>query len=338
MAAANLLNLKRLVSACVHLARRGGHIIRAVHREGQLGAHNKLDGDTRGVQAMDPAEVLTIADTQTQNFIVTSLRAMFPGIRLVGEEEEAVEKASNASETPARLEDVTPLEVPFEVPSALAESLTLADTCLWIDPLDGTIEFVRGNLHNVCILIGVAVCDRPVAGIVFQPYVGGEKGTMTYGAVGVGVFGDRVPAFGGSPEELVVAMEPKHAANPRIQLAMSHLDMRQPSISQAAGQNLLRVLRGEVSVFVQASGASRWDTCAGEALLMAVGGKVTDLDGNPYFYLQGAASYLNSEGLIAARSSEVHARVALAFAKEHPPLGDTVAEPEKKRTRIDAEK
>merc|ERR1719464_1207609 len=96
-------------------------------------------------------------------------------------------------------------------------------------------------------------------------------------------------------------MEEKHAKNPCLQAACGELGIS-PKISQGCGQNLLKVLRGETSVFVQAPGASRWDTCAGESLLMAVGGKVTDLSGRPYEYRQGAASYLNSEGLIAART------------------------------------
>merc|ERR1712125_274307 len=107
---------------------------------------------------MEPAEVLTIADTRSQDVIVTSLRGMFPGIRIVGEEDET----SGGKEAPTLLQDVQPL-AHMEVPDVLASSLTPTDTCLWVDPLDGTIEFVRNNLHHVAVLIGVAVRDRPVA-------------------------------------------------------------------------------------------------------------------------------------------------------------------------------
>merc|ERR1711948_196403 len=84
---------------------------------------------------------------------------------------------------------------------------------------------------------------------------------------------------------------------------------KEPVISQGCGQNLLRVLRGQTSAFVQESGASRWDTCAAEALLQAVGGKVTTLDGTRYSYTQGTASYVNTEGLIAARTEALHSNV-----------------------------
>lgn len=235
---------------------------------------------------------------------------MFPGLRMVGEEEEASPELQEAA-TP--WEEVPPLADEFEVPAELAASLTVADTCLWIDPLDGTIEFVRGNVHHVCVLIGVAVCNRPVAGVVLEPFVGGEGGQLTYGALGVGVLGDQSTTTGGPPDDLIVAMEAKHVEDPRLKAAVASLgEAASTKVSQGAGQNLLKVLRGETSAFLQAAGASRWDTCAGEALITAAGGRVTDLDGRPYTYVQGATSYINAEGLIAARTEELHARVAAA--------------------------
>merc|ERR1712232_1505880 len=129
---------------------------------------------------------------------------MFPGIRIVGEEDET----SGGKEAPTLLQDVQPL-AHMEVPDVLASSLTPTDTCLWVDPLDGTIEFVRNNLHHVAVLIGVAVRDRPVAGVVLEPFVTNERpnGVVTYGAVGVGVFSDHIPAFGNAPEVLTPGMQ-----------------------------------------------------------------------------------------------------------------------------------
>lgn len=277
---------------------------------------------------MEPDQVLTVADTRAQHVIVSNIRTMFPGIRLVGEEDE--EDTAKHSEEKISLQDVPPLASQLTIPAQLAESLTLADTCLWIDPLDGTIEFVRNNVHNVCVLIGIAVQDRPVAGVVLQPFVGGDDGMVTYGAVGVGVFGDRSPVFADPPVTFTPAMEPKHAADPHMKASMGRIADAAPQVlSQGAGQMLLKVLRGETSVFVQGSGASRWDTCANEALLMAVGGTVTDLEGRPYIYKQGAPSYVNAEGLIAARTEELHARVRKAF------LDDATQQPDEKRARKD---
>jgi len=307
------LDLAVLLGACVHLARRAGRIIKEVRVDSNLGAYNKkAEGDTRDAATMAPAEVLTIADTRAQDAIVSSLRAMFPGVRIVGEEDESEPPPSKEAIT--ALEEVAPLPASIRVPEGLAESLTLADTCLWIDPLDGTIEFVRGNLHNVAVLIGVAVRDRPIAGVVHQPFVGGDAGTVTYGAVGVGVFGDLSPPSADAPADFTVAMEPSFVGKPEIREGIAELSKEaKQNVSQGCGQNLLKLLRGETSVFLQAPGSSRWDICAGEALLMAVGGKVTDLDGSAYIYKQGEPSYINANGLIAARTEVLHSRVAPFF-------------------------
>ena len=46
-------------------------------------------------------------------------------------------------------------------------------------------------------------------------------------------------------------------------------------------------------------GTKKWDTCAGEAIIKALGGKMTDVFGKPIQY--GAdASYPNKTGVLAA--------------------------------------
>ena len=54
--------------------------------------------------------------------------------------------------------------------AACAES----DVTVWVDPLDGTREFVEGPefWHGVTVLIGIAVRGVPVAGVIHQPFVG----------------------------------------------------------------------------------------------------------------------------------------------------------------------
>jgi len=311
MAAANgLLDLRCLLAACVHLARRGGRIIKEARLEGQLGAHNKkVEGDLRTIAQMAPSEVLTVADGRSQDAIVTSLRSMFPGLRIVGEEGEVPREA-----TPTAFSEVPELADHFEVPEDLRKALTLADTCLWIDPLDGTKEFVLGNLENVTVLIGITVNDTPIAGVIHSPFVG-ETGRLTYGAVGVGVYGECDPAATAQHEELVVVANARSIEHSRFKAAVERIEPTpRLTATNASGQKFLRVLRGEASAFVLVGGGpSRWDTCAGEALLVASGGKVTNLEGLEYKYVEGG-SYDNTEGLIAARVPEIHAQLLGAFS------------------------
>merc|ERR1712032_175685 len=129
----------------------------------------------------------------------------------------------------------------------------------------------------------------------------------------------------GPPPETVLVMSPKTASDPRVKLVVDGL-VPKPEImlANACGNKLLRVLRGDASVFLIGAGPSRWDTCAGEALLMAVGGIVTTFDGLPYQYVEGGV-YDNADGAIAARSSEAHARMLEAF--------EAAKEPQSKKPR-----
>ena len=41
---------------------------------------------------------------------------------------------------------------------------------IWIDPLDGTSEFVQGHLSSVTVLIGLTIDGIPKAGVVHHPF------------------------------------------------------------------------------------------------------------------------------------------------------------------------
>lgn len=315
-AAGASLDPELLLAACIHLARRAGGIIREVHQSGRLDAHNKVvSGDTRGVEAMEGNEVLTIADGRAQDAIITSLRSMFPGLRIVGEEGE-----SPAEEPATALSEVKPLDQPLALSPELREAFTLENVCLWIDPLDGTKEFALGRTENVSVLIGIAVHDRPVAGVIFQPFVGeAGQGKLLYGALGAGVMGDQTPVPAAPPKALVVITNKKTSESTRFKMAWERLAEHRPELllSNGAGEKLLRVLRGNASVYVVGPSTSRWDTCAGEALLAAIGGKLSDMDGSVIPYAEHG-SHSNSEGFIAARTPEIQELLVRALSLKRP--------------------
>ena len=60
--------------------------------------------------------------------------------------------------------------------------------------MDGTSEYTQGLLDHVTVLIGVAVGDRAVGGVIHQPYFNyqtqkGELGRTIWGIKGVGIGG-----------------------------------------------------------------------------------------------------------------------------------------------------
>lgn len=54
---------------------------------------------------------------------------------------------------------------------------------IFIDPMDGTREFVEGRIHNVQCLIGITLNGMPVAGAMGLPMVHGDQIEIAYGMI-----------------------------------------------------------------------------------------------------------------------------------------------------------
>ena len=63
---------------------------------------------------------------------------------------------------------------------------------------------------------------------------------------------------------------------------------------------------------VPSKGLKRWDTCAVEAILEAVGGKITDIHGNSYDYSK-ETNVSNDNGFISSIDENSHAKCQLVF-------------------------
>ena len=44
------------------------------------------------------------------------------------------------------------------------------DLVVWVDPLDGTLSYVKNELDAVTTLIGLSNKNLPIAGIIGHPY------------------------------------------------------------------------------------------------------------------------------------------------------------------------
>ena len=84
----------------------------------------------------------------------------------------------------------------------------------------------------------------------------------------------------------------------------------------SAGIKAVRVATGEADLYVHPARAGmRWDTCAPEAILAAAGGRMTDLQGNPFVY--NRTDLYNRHGILAtngAAHDRILERVAEVFA------------------------
>ncbi|CAB3245733.1 unnamed protein product [Arctia plantaginis] len=284
----------RLLASSVSVAHRAGKIVRDVMSKGELGIIEKGKDDYQ-----------TEADRSAQRCIIASLSAQYPKLTIIGEEESSGNEGEIANDWLVSEPDKELLSL--KCPANL-QSIKEEDIVVWVDPLDGTSEYTQGFLEHVTVLIGISVNDKPVAGVIHQPYyktmVGSEKiiGRTIWGLqeAGVGGFTPTPP-----PDSLVITTTRSHS-NPAVEKALQVMNATQILRVGGAGYKVLLLLEGKASVYVFASpGCKKWDTCAPEAVLAAAGGKLTDICGNFYKY-GSSVTHPNKTGVLAAVNNELH--------------------------------
>lgn len=287
--------LSRMLANSVAMTEKAAQIARDIMKSGELGIEQKTDIN----------DLQTKADRSIQDCLASSFRANFPGINLVGEEGENLH-----GEVPADwiVKDFDAEAARMAVPDEF-KNAELKDFTVWIDPLDGTKEYTEGFLDHVTILVGIAIGKKAVAGVINQPFYNYEKkdgnmGRTLYGIVGTGVHGIErcVPPA----DKRIVTTSRSHGTglvNDTIACCKPTDEIR----VGGAGHKVLLLIEGKAHAYVFPSpGCKKWDTCAPEAILHALGGKLTDIYGNHYEYHYGVGK-VNEHGTLATCVLDHHA-------------------------------
>ncbi|KAI8424982.1 hypothetical protein MSG28_006881 [Choristoneura fumiferana] len=239
----------------------------------------------------------TEADRSAERCIIDSLSRQYPKARIIGEEDSSPNENEVSPEWIVLDADkeVLGLECPASLKGVKEE-----DIVVWVDPLDGTSEYTQGFLEHVTVLIGISVNDKPVGGVIHQPYFKNQAGSEV--KMGRTIWGLSEAGVGGftpapPPESIIITTTRSHS-NPVVEKALQVMNAAQILRVGGAGY--------KASVYVFASpGCKKWDTCAPEAVLSAAGGKLTDILGN--FYKYGANEPKpNKTGVLAAVNDELH--------------------------------
>jgi len=201
-----IIPLSELLSTCIDAAYRGCNEIRRVHedlRQRRSSSENVAMDKMMEPQQVDykidsdPRSALTAADVAAQTAIIGSLEMTWgTQLRLVGEEDlssSSTHLTSSSSSLPPKSqrndkeeEEYPKQKTPFV--SNLRKDLCLEmsrssnssnnnndnihsqNITIFIDPLDGTREFVEGRIWNVQSLVGIAVNGKSVAGAIGLPF------------------------------------------------------------------------------------------------------------------------------------------------------------------------
>lgn len=237
---------------------------------------------------------ITAADQRANELICERLGSAFPGVPIVAEE------SAPASFVGYR-----------ESPQVF-----------FVDPLDGTREFVKRN-GEFAVMIGLLDHDRPLAGLILAP----TTGVAWAGVVAQGAW--RIAA-----DNSEQSIQVRHVAVPsqaRILISRSHrteLSQRAAAVLQvgevrplgSAGLKAATVAEGNADGYVGPRGTGkRWDACAAEALVTAAGGTLTDAFGDPIDYRDECLA--NELGVVASnRHLQSHLLERLAEARKLYPM------------------
>ena len=211
---------------------------------------------------------VTEADSRANELIVEALREAFPSDSIIAEESYRRDETSS----PRRW---------------------------FVDPLDGTREFVSRN-GMFAVHIGLAVDGHPVAGVVFAPV----SDKLYFGEAA----GSSWLEFAGQTRRLEVPRENDVRAlhllvsrahpSPRTKDIMARLGITKVTEQGSVGLKVGLIAEGSADLYLHPSPrSSRWDTCAPEAILRGAGGVLTDSMGTPYLY--DAKELHNARGIIA---------------------------------------
>jgi 3'(2'), 5'-bisphosphate nucleotidase len=228
------------------------------------------DFDVAFKSGSDP---VTDADTRANAYIVAELRRAFPDDGIVAEENEDNSDALQSGR------------------------------CWYVDPLDGTREFVARN-GEFAVMVGLAIDGASSAGAVYQPGV--DK--LYTGVVGTGAFlehgGERrrlEVSQVATPAELKLIVSRSHR-NQAVSHVVEELGIRKEATSGSVGLKAGLIAEGEADVYVHISDrSSMWDACGPEAVLRAAGGRFTDLNGAAFHY--GGRDMRNRSGILACNAA-----------------------------------
>jgi myo-inositol-1(or 4)-monophosphatase len=197
--------------------------------------------------------------------------------------------------------------------SVAAEEGTGKDTSSeyrWhVDPLDGTTNFAHAY-PCFCVSIALARKNELLLGVVYNPIYN----ELFTAARGEGAFfnGKRIHCskISALKNSLLCTGFPNHNrhANPNIHFYWD-FTLRSHGVRRdgSAALDLASVAMGRFDSFWE-FGLNPWDTAAGVILVEEAGGKITDMQGQPYTL--GGVSILASNGLIHDEMVRVAAEAA----------------------------
>jgi myo-inositol-1(or 4)-monophosphatase len=237
-----------------------------------------------------PKDLVTQADFASQKLARDLIREAFPHHRFIGEEDDQ-------------------LDGPLGAPACMT------DDCWIVDPLDGTLNYVR-QMPNYSVSVALARAGEVLVGTVYDPVL--DECFSAESGRGAFLNGARInPSLCSQLDQaLVAASLPSDVArnSPEIQQFIEVI-YRAQAIRRlgSAALSLCYVACGRLDAY-WATCVKSWDVAAGQLLVREAGGTLTRPDGTPF--------RLDQPQFAAAATTDLHQQLidCLRQATEIPPV------------------
>lgn len=250
------------------------------------------NADELDVVKKGDATPLTEADTALHQLISERLRSLAIALPILSEESEEEEVAGRRA----------------------------WDACWVVDPLDGTKEFIE-KTDQFTINIALIIGGRAELGVISIPCLSEHwVGVVGNGAAvfseGKGLSGRVVQASRYAPAAPLVMLASHRHAPKRVEALVNSLSGSFDEVQRVNSGSAVKfcdLVSGVADVYPRTSPCSEWDVAAGDALVRAAGGSVTDINGRPIVYNQRES--LLAEPFVAAADPTIDF-AKIIFAKQ----------------------
>ncbi|KHJ83021.1 inositol monophosphatase family protein, partial [Oesophagostomum dentatum] len=212
-------------------------------------------------------------------FLILDLLQRFPRLKIVTEEKDA-----SITENEAKPYRADSYSVWLSIRDILAKiptyRLPLSDVQVYVDPLDATQEYTEGLTQYVTVMACITLKDEPIFGAIFRPF----SNETIFGVKGWGVMtssGEKVMPMPLSETRRKIVVSRSHAGSVEKLARKSFGDNYEVEPAGGSGYKTLRLVNGTAELYIHQTAIKKWDTCAGDAILRAMGGAMLDLEGTP---------------------------------------------------------
>jgi len=175
--------------------------------------------------------------------------------------------------------------------------------CWFVDPLDGTKEFIAKN-GEFSVMIGLAIDGVSALGVVYQPTLDKLYSGVVGGAAQLSQHGASRPlavSEQSDPARLKLVVSRSHRPA-SIEQIMQQLGASEEMPSGSVGVKVGLIAERLADLYVHISDkSSLWDACAPEAILVAAGGRFVHVDGSPIQY--ASDDMKNRRGILAGNTA-----------------------------------